>query len=78
MKIYGDLKTQPTKIWRCVSCFKQHTSYAIHLDVNGIGAVEPVRIAKASAEHLHSAQFTIAISLVYCPVIFCSYLLFHN
>jgi len=54
MKIYDDLKSQPTKVWRCVSCFKQHSSYAIHLDINGIEAVDPIGIAEASAEHVQS------------------------
>jgi len=54
MKIYDDLKTPPTKFWRCVSCFKQHSSYAIHLVVNGIDTVELVRVAEASAEHVQS------------------------
>jgi hypothetical protein len=54
MKIYDDLKTQPTKVWMYVSCFKQHSSYAIRLNVNRIDAVDPVGIAEASAEQVQS------------------------
>ena len=77
MIIY-DLKTQPTKVWRCLSCYKQNNSYAIHLNVNDIDAVDPVGVAEASAEHVQSVQLIVNVSLFSFPVIFCSCLLFQN
>jgi hypothetical protein len=52
MNIDDDLKkTQLTKFWNCVSYFRTHNSYTIHLDVNGTNVVETVEAAEAFENH---------------------------
>jgi hypothetical protein len=72
--ICDDLKTQPTKFWSVYP-------YTMPRDVSGSFLLEPAEVAEAFTKHFQSVYNLFlqgCVTLVYCPVIFCSYLLFPN
>jgi len=69
-----------TKFCQYVPSVTKPSSYTIHLDINNTNAVIPVQVAAVSAKQFLSVYCTspVAITTVFCPVIFFCFLPFCN